>query len=145
MLFRSILPAAYVNSAPIHGSLEFATIFKAICAGFVKGSEPGVCHKCAMCTDAYLCVELGKYNSAPGSLNPVSAGQFVLSIFLVCAIFIALIVWHKKKTKEAMRDQVRGILAEYMPLEGDDGEIGSPMDLAQRGVSTSLITHEVLG
>jgi hypothetical protein len=38
-----------------------------------------------------------------------------------------------------MREQVRGILAEYMPLEDqDDGT--SPMDFARRGGSASLIS-----
>ena len=41
-----------------------------------------------------------------------------------------------------MREQVRGILAEYMPLEdsGDGAMNGSPMDFARGGGSTGLIS-----
>ena len=45
---------------------------------------------------------------------------------------------HYKKTKEDMREQVRGILAEYMPLE-DQEDGTSPMDFARRGGTQSLI------
>merc|ERR1712113_516102 len=65
-----ILPAAFVNNAALRGALEFATIFKAICAGFMKGSAPEVCEMCATCgIDEYQCVLDGK---CPGSQKSVS-------------------------------------------------------------------------
>ena len=55
--------------------------------------------------------------------------------------FSALGVWHYKKMKDDMREQVRGILAEYMPLEDQDAMNGSsPMDFAQGGQTSSLIS-----
>jgi hypothetical protein len=126
-----ILPAAYVNSAALRGALEFATIFKAICAGFAKGSEPTVCEKCANCgVDEYQCVQAGKCPTAPGSVSvPVFATSLGAVVF--CFGCIGLIQW--QRSQRQMREQVRGILAEYMPLdennkvesaaiEDDDGE-----------------------
>ena len=70
----------------------------------------------------------------------------MMSMLTVVSLFTALGVWHYKRTREDMREQVRGILAEYMPLEDNEdgrmnGKIGSPMDFAHGGgVTTSLIS-----
>jgi hypothetical protein len=53
--------------------------------------------------------------------------------------------WHYNKTRDDMREQVRGILAEYMPLEDQDGGGGgdgggNPMEFAMRGGNTPLFT-----
>jgi len=119
-----ILPAAYVNSVPIRGSLEFATIFKAICAGYVKGSEPAVCKKCAGCVDEFKCVVDGKCPGAPGA---VSVPVFATSLAVLVAVFCCcgLIQWSRSQSQ--MRNQVKGILAEYMPLDENkpvDNSIG---------------------
>ena len=117
-----ILPAAYVNSAAIRGSLEFATIFKAICAGFVKGAAPAVCQKCAMCTDEFKCVVDGKCPGAPGS---VSTPVFAVSMAAMACFFCCcgLIQWRRSQSQ--MRNQVKGILAEYMPLDENKPEDNS--------------------
>jgi hypothetical protein len=137
-----VLPTAFVNTAAIRGALSFNNVFTAVCAGFSAGTSPVVCQKCAKCSDPEACVNLGGEckNNGSSKSGGVSTHTFAVSMFLVIAIFGALGVWHYKKTREDMRDQVRGILAEYMPLEGEDGEVGSPMDFARRGASTSLIS-----
>lgn len=109
-----ILPAAYVNSAAIRGSLEFATIFKAICAGYVKGSEPEVCKKCADCTDEFKCVVSGSCPGAPGS---VSVPLFTASMAAMVAFFCCCGCIQYMRSQSQMRNQVKGILAEYMPLD----------------------------
>mmetsp|Transcript_13071 Transcript_13071/g.22212 ORF Transcript_13071/g.22212 Transcript_13071/m.22212 type:complete len:508 (+) Transcript_13071:1614-3137(+) len=109
-----ILPAAYVNSAAIRGALEFAVIFKAICAGFVKGSEPEICMKCSSCQDEYHCVKNGFCAGAPGSVSfPFFAGTMVVLVFIFACL--GLIQW--QRSQRQMREQVKGILAEYMPLD----------------------------
>lgn len=137
-----VLPTAFVNTAAIRGALTVTNIFTAICAGFSDGTKPLICQQCDKCTDPESCVKAGgECKSNGGSQkNGVSTHTFAMSMFLVIFMFSALAAWHYKKTREDMRDQVRGILAEYMPLEGDDGEVGSPMDFARRGGSTSLIS-----
>jgi hypothetical protein len=73
-------------------------------------------------------------------------------MLFVVALFSGLGVWQYKRSREEMRDQVRGILAEYMPLEdqdqmngkGDDngssGMMSNPMGFAQGGSGMSLIS-----
>jgi len=64
-------------------------------------------------------------------------------MLFVIAVFGGLGAWHYKKTREDMREQVRGILAEYMPLEDQETQgmmnQGSPMNFAMGGQKTSLI------
>lgn len=138
-----VLPTAFVNTAAIRGALSVNNVFTAICAGYSEGTRPAICDKCAQCSDPGVCVKAGgvcQSNGSSKNSDGVSTHTFALSMFFVIGAFTALGVWHYKKTREDMRDQVRGILAEYMPLEGEDGEVGSPMDFARRGASTSLIS-----
>uniref|UniRef100_A0A6S8YRH7 Uncharacterized protein n=3 Tax=Ditylum brightwellii TaxID=49249 RepID=A0A6S8YRH7_9STRA len=111
-----ILPAMFVNQAAIRGALEFATVFKAICAGFLTGTEPAICQKCSTCRDEHKCVVEGRCASADGA---VSTSTFASTIFSLCLFFgcVGLIQWKRAQTQ--MRDQVKGILAEYMPLDED--------------------------
>jgi len=122
-----ILPATYVNNAALRGALEFATVFKAICAGYMKGSEPEVCLKCAHCgIDEYECVLKGE---CPGSKGSVSVQLFAISLGVVVVLFgcIGLVQW--QRSQRQMREQVRGIVAEYMPLDHSKAEsIGIPLD-----------------
>jgi len=111
-----ILPAMFVNKAAIRGALEFATVFKAVCAGFLTGTEPAICKKCSTCRDEHKCVVEGRCASSDGA---VSTSTFASTIFSLCLFFgcVGLIQW--KRAQAQMRDQVKGILAEYMPLDED--------------------------
>jgi len=146
-----VIPTAFVNNAAIRGHLTAENMFHAICAGFAVGSEPEICLQCASCADSYTCVTSGVCTTGYGSVDismtssssGVSKSTFSSSIFFIICIFVALGVWHYKKTKDEMRDQVRGILAEYMPLEDNDGAGGavrSPMDFAHGGTNMSLMS-----
>mmetsp|Transcript_10829 Transcript_10829/g.15852 ORF Transcript_10829/g.15852 Transcript_10829/m.15852 type:complete len:523 (+) Transcript_10829:391-1959(+) len=132
-----IIPTAFVNESAIRGKLSFSTLFTAVCSGFVAGSEPDICSKCSSCPSQQGCVENGSctaehFNGGHPVKGTVSKGTFVLTILLVCGVFGAAGYWHRKRTQSEMRDQVKGLLAEYMPLESEDGEIGSAMDFASR-------------
>jgi hypothetical protein len=145
-----VVPTAFVNTAALRGALTSGNVFKAICAGFVAGSEPDQCRTCSNCHDPADCIRNrgrcampnGSFPAAAPSDGSVSRGSFFMTIFFIIAAFGAAGVWHYKKTRDDMRDQVRGILAEYMPLEDQDdgGAGGSPMDFARRGAATSLIS-----
>jgi hypothetical protein len=137
-----VIPTAFVNTAAIRGALTAGNMLTAICAGFSEGTMPVVCEKCMGCSDAVTCVDKGTCPAASGggSGDGVSTHTFVTSMLLVVALFSALGVWHYKRTREEMRDQVRGILAEYMPLEDQDAVGGSPMDFARGGAASSLIS-----
>jgi hypothetical protein len=137
-----IVPSAFVNNAVIRGALSVGTMFRAICAGYSEGSMPEVCQKCSGCQDISACAEKGycTANGGGGSTEGVSTHTFATSMLFVIALFSGLGAYHYKRSQEQMRDQVRGILAEYMPL--DDGENGSasPMDFARGGATTSFLS-----
>lgn len=138
-----VLPTAFVNTAAIRGQLSSATVFHAVCAGFAEGTRPSVCDKCANCGDPVKCVTkgvctAGKYSG--NSSGSVSTHTFATSMLMVIALFTGVGYWHYQKTREDMREQVRGILAEYMPLEDQEDGGRSPMDFARGGGTTSLIS-----
>merc|ERR1712038_2088259 len=97
-------PVAYVNGVVVRGALEFATIFKAICAGFASGTAPYICNECANCEDEKMCVEIGKCSTKAS--NTVSTNTFVGSLGGV-AIFFSVIgaaLFYRQQMK--MRDEV---------------------------------------
>lgn len=145
-----MIPTAFVNTIALRGRLTSSNVFQAICAGYSEGTKPAICNACGNCPDAIPCVENG-FCSATGHTgaanavnNGVSTHTFATSMLLVIGLFTGLGVWHYKRTREEMREQVRGILAEYMPLEDNDGADGSamtsPMDFARGGTATNLIS-----
>lgn len=137
-----VLPTIFVNSAPLRGSLTTNTVFNAICAGFSENTEPGICGTCRGCGDVGECVSSGQCKTfvGPSQSGGVSKRTFGITILFMTMAFGTVGYIHWKKTRDDMRDQVRGILAEYMPLEGGDDEDHSPMDFARRGMGASLIT-----
>lgn len=132
-----ILPTAFVNTIALRGGLTTATVFTGICNGYLDGTEPKICTECQGCPDFDGCINSGKCHGGKG--GGVSKNAFMGSILLLSCVFGAVAFWHYRKTREEMREQVRGILAEYMPLEGDDGHVGSPMDFARRGGTENLM------
>lgn len=132
-----VLPTAFVNTAAIRGQLSSNSIFHAICAGYAEGTVPKICEQCASCSDPTTCVTEGKcsgnYGGGGSSSGSVSTHTFATSMLMVIAVFGGLGYWHYNKTRENMREQVRGILAEYMPLEDNDGDSSNPMAFARMG------------
>jgi len=114
-----ILPAAYVNGVSIRGALEFQTVFRAVCAGYAAGTVPDVCKQCELCPDQLTCAEKGYCGVLDKAKASVSQSTFSYSLATVVAVFtlIGLIQW--KRSQYAVRHQVRGIIAEYMPLDED--------------------------
>jgi len=119
-----VLPTIFVNAVALRGSLTENTVINAICAGFLAGTEPDICIDCGGCSDKMLCVqEGGTCNGSSSSKkssngDTVSKRSFGFTLLAVFALFGAGAYLHWKKTKEDMRGEVRGILSEYMPLDG---------------------------
>lgn len=113
-----IMPAAFVNNAAIRGRLEFSTVFKAVCAGYAGGYKPSICTSCANCSDEYACVQAGKCKGA--STGNVSSGVFVLSMASVVVLFGCIAMIQYRRQQARMHSEVRGILAQYMPLDKDN-------------------------
>jgi len=121
-----ILPAAFVNGAAIRGALDFAVIFKAICAGYQVGTEPGICVECSNCADEHKCVVNG-YCHSPRSDGAVSNQVFGASMFGLVLFFgcVGFIQW--RRSQRQTREQVRSILAEYMPLD-EENKVSTAID-----------------
>jgi len=112
-----IVPSMYVNTAAIRGELEFATVFKAVCAGYEKHTAPGVCKVCANCLDEYGCVTKGKCTAGgPMGSGGVSPILFAGTIALFLGFFVVACCQYRR-SQLAMRSEVRGIMAEYMPID----------------------------
>lgn len=109
-----LIPTLLVNKAPVRGQLSFATAFKAICAGYAKGSEPNVCSQCANCVDESGCVKQGKctagYSNYGGS-SGVSVSTFAVTLVGVTVAFAVIGLIVHRRQQHQMQEQVRGIIA----------------------------------
>lgn len=122
-----LVPTSFVNEAQVRGAMSASNIFEAICSGFSEGTKPKICLQCDRCPDAQGCVVAGGVcSTAPNAIpvdnsGKVSTHTFASSMFFLICLFSGVGYWYYNRTREEMREQVRGILAEYMPLEDNDG------------------------
>lgn len=134
-----VIPTAYVNDSAIRGKLAFSTLFTAVCSGFAENTVPPICGTCSSCSDQAACTINGFCSDKGSSANAgVAKSTFYATILALCSGFGILGFMHWRKTNQDMREHVKGILAEYMPLETDDGEIGPAMDFARRTGTTEI-------
>jgi len=144
-----VLPTAFVNTAPLRGELTASNVFNAICAGFSESTSPEICSQCSGCNNVTTCLSNGYCeDSTPvipkskGSSGGVSHHSFAFTMIVIIAAFSGAGFWYHNKTRQDMRDQVRGILSDYMPLDDPEGAQqtgGAPMAFAQQGGTQSLI------
>mmetsp|Transcript_58551 Transcript_58551/g.143228 ORF Transcript_58551/g.143228 Transcript_58551/m.143228 type:complete len:524 (+) Transcript_58551:171-1742(+) len=134
-----ILPSFFVNNAPLRGALTSGEVFEAICAGYAAGSEPDVCNKCNSCDNTVKCAEIGHCPGAVDSLDTVSVPVFAATLLGVVAFFSCLGVIQWQRAQRQMRSQVRGIVAEYMPVDANSKveTLGIPDDDDEYGVELS--------
>ena len=109
-----IVPSFFVNSAPLRGAMNVAEIFEAICSGYRHGSEPDVCKTCNKCDDVEQCVKKGHCS---GKTDGVSFSVFAGSIIGLTAVFGCIGLVQYRRQQREMRDQIKGIMAEYMPVD----------------------------
>ncbi|KAL7572550.1 hypothetical protein ACA910_000372 [Epithemia clementina (nom. ined.)] len=134
-----LIPSLLVNQAVIRGFLSFDTTFKAICAGFSKGSEPKICTDCANCHDEKTCVEKGfcSYHSNNGLLGidtasgSVAFPTFLAALGLLLVLFALVGYIQYRRQNSFMRQQIQSVVAEYMPVSAQNS-----------GASTSLALEE---
>jgi hypothetical protein len=130
-----ILPVSHVNGASVRGELSFPTMFKAVCSGFKDGTQPDICTKCAQCHDEKLCVERGYCTAPPGAASQQTTQQsvskitFGLTIVAVVLAFATLAFAGYKYHQRRMRSQIRGILAEYMPIDKEGNLHDTALDV----------------
>lgn len=132
-----VLPTAFVNTAAIRGALSLQTVFSAICAGYLSGTEPSVCG-CTQCDNMSNCAAQGY--CAGGSGHGISIHAFVISLLFIAGLVGSGGAYYYRKSQSDMREQVRGILAEYMPLEDQEGggDINPATDFARRAGQTLI-------
>jgi len=111
-----ILPAVYVNRVSIRGYLEFSVIFQAICSGYAAGTTPPVCAECASCPDMQECIKDRRCRS---DAHGVSAASMAYAMTGLVAVFCLFSYVQHRRYRSQMQAQVKGIIAEYMPLEED--------------------------
>lgn len=124
-----ILPAVYVNRVSIRGSTEFPTVFKAICAGYEAGTVPEVCSLCSGCGNQTSCISNGYCGATdPNAGDGVSTAALAISMSALAVLFgIVSFVQHWRHQRQ-VRDQVKGIIAEYMPLDEDQDQPGTSIE-----------------
>jgi len=121
-----IMPVVYVNGVAVRGQLEFATVFKAVCAGYAPGTEPSICTKCSKCHDEKACVVNG--GKCPASEGTVGQSTFVASMASVILVFSGIGAICYIRQQRIMKDQVRGMIKEYMPLEVSQNGDGTALE-----------------
>lgn len=138
-----ILPTAFVNTAALRGALTVANVFTAICAGYLAGTEPKICELCNTCPDKATCAQEGKctMGGISGGGGRVSFKAYIFSLVAVVGALGGVGFLYYRRSQDEMREQVRGILAEYMPLEdqeGDGSDINPAMDFARKHMNTQI-------
>lgn len=116
-----ILPAMYVNRVSIRGSLEFPVVFKAICAGYASGTIPSVCTTCSGCSDQKTCITNG-YCGSKQIQESVSKSHLLYAMGGMALVFFVLSFIQHRRYQSQMQAQVKGIIAEYMPLESNQDQ-----------------------
>jgi hypothetical protein len=121
-----IIPSVFINQVPIRGELSYRNVFRAICSGYATGSEPSICQSCMYCNDISTCVQQnGKCRAGYGSessLTLTNGGTsitlvtFLISILMIVLIFAVIGYCLYQRQQRRMRNEIRGILAEYMPV-----------------------------
>lgn len=114
------LPALYVDGVHARGRVDPTSILGMICAGYGVHDPPAIC-SCANQAPMGLleCVKVGGISNAAmmGGGGGYSFGSvLVIMLFVAGAVSTAGFVYWRR-TQRHMREQVRSILAEYMPLE----------------------------
>lgn len=114
------LPALYVDGVHARGRVDPTSILGMICAGYGVHDPPEVCSCAGQSSSGLLdCVKVGGLANAAAISG--GGGYSFTSLVVVLAAFVGIVAaggfvyW--RRTQRQMRDQVRSILAEYMPLE----------------------------
>ena len=122
-----LIPSVFVNQVPIRGELSYRNVFRAVCAGYATGSEPSICQSCMYCNDESTCVtHNGKCKAGYGSessalslsngTGSISLVTFLMAVSVIVIVFSVLGCCLYQRQQRRMRNEIRGILAEYMPV-----------------------------
>jgi len=124
-----VLPTLFVNNMMVRGKLNSKNVMNAVCAGYLDGTEPAICGSGGSVRPP---PSYSNDDDIGGSVN-ISKGSFGLTLLLTCSMFAVGAHLYRRRANESMQNEVRGILSEYMPLEGgdDNGRDGSMLEFAR--------------
>ncbi|KDO23286.1 hypothetical protein SPRG_11600 [Saprolegnia parasitica CBS 223.65] len=123
------LPALFVDGVHARGRIDTSGILNMICAGYGTHDPPAICS----CSDqnplALLgCVKQGGALDASSIIQNGVSFTTLMVILTFAGIGVAsagYVYW--KRSQRQMREQVRSILAEYMPLDDQSDELDGHM------------------
>lgn len=118
------LPALYVDGVHARGRITGAAMLGMICAGYGIHDPPVVC-QCATQAMAKVmdCVRAGSPEQMTEKDDKNQGYGFFAVFFMVTmigAVMAMIGMAYYRRSQRQMRDQVRSILAEYMPLDDQD-------------------------
>ena len=144
-----VLPTLHVNGAPYGGDnvITADSMFHVVCAHLTYSTLPSnarerrLCHVCGAseCTDFSGCMEhngacpgfirfapvkqqngISVYNSDANTTGGLSIFTFLSSIVLLTVLTVLVATWYYRQTRERLRDQVQGIVSDYILLDIDN-------------------------
>lgn len=123
-----VIPTLVINGSPVRGSISFTSAFKAVCAGFSPDKTPPICTECRYCDgDMEQCVKTQSCSSR--AAGGVSIAVFTIALSALTIVFVVAAFALHQRQQYLVRQQVRGMLAKYMPLDanaGRDNALGIP-------------------
>uniref|UniRef100_A0A6U4KRF6 Uncharacterized protein n=2 Tax=Phaeomonas parva TaxID=124430 RepID=A0A6U4KRF6_9STRA len=133
-----IMPSLFVNNIFEKGAMNAPVVFDAICAGYEQGTEPAACECAGIASSSRweTCIENcvededkcgttpEPENSATVKDDGLGAGAITLIVLSVLFVAAGAGYGYFKYSQDRVRNEVRDILAEYMPLEGEGASFG---------------------
>mmetsp|Transcript_19015 Transcript_19015/g.25054 ORF Transcript_19015/g.25054 Transcript_19015/m.25054 type:complete len:514 (+) Transcript_19015:117-1658(+) len=142
-----IVPSVYVNNIVERGAVVSTAVLSTICAGYAAGTEPGICSCTGMTRDEMMiCIDQDGVKQT-AKVTGISAGAVIGIIIAIVSVMTLAGLFYWRRTQSQMRDQVRGILAEYMPLEdlGEDNKGSSRRGTRENSYAARITTAETEG
>ena len=165
-----VLPTLHINGVPYGGEnvITADSIFHVVCAHLKYSTLPSdtperrLCHLCgpSECTDFSGCMEHNgacpdfirfapvkqqngnsDYNSDANTTGGVSVFIFLSSIVLLTVLTVVAATWYYQQARARLRDQVHGIVSDYILLDIDDdgtNDDGRNADEEEASTTTDL-------
>eukprot|EP00753_Platysulcus_tardus_P009910 PLAT245.1.p1 GENE.PLAT245.1~~PLAT245.1.p1 ORF type:complete len:506 (-),score=206.01 PLAT245.1:55-1572(-) len=134
-------PTLFVNGVEDIRSLTAVNVLSDICCGYAPHSQPDAC-SCLNTHQADLgaCVagDDKKPSKQTDSDSPqgVSLASFALAMTAFAVVFAVIFFFYRRNQKERMRQEVRNILSEYMPLDSMPAGSSSDGDRLMHGAAS---------
>jgi len=141
----NLIPSIYVNEVYVTGAISTSRVLATICRGYEENTQPDVC----MCvekppSEQMPCVEDRGYLAAKTSKivnnSGFTTGQVLLIVFFVVSGMTSAGYLYWRRTQQEMRQEMRNILAEYMPV-GDDEDTNSSNLLPQHSTNKNTMAQ----